>query len=914
MDYTLSVSESGVLRGKPDFTPARRYSFLVGKGENTHTAQERLLDILQREDRTPTLDELQQAFSVEKVTDDFYQEYEKVFKQIEAGIGGIKGDKRLFTQRLFNRLFFIRFLEKKKWLRYQGSYDYMESLFADAKAGGENFYNDRLRVLFFNGLGRNTDHAPDSPEAQRLIKIRGEVPFLNGGLFEQEDDDDRSEFVATENTAFDFVFEKLFRVYNFTVEEGTSVDVDVAVDPEMLGKIFEELVTGRHDTGSYYTPKPIVAFMCREALKGYLQTAADGESAEAIGAFIDRHDPGGIRDAERVLDALRNVKVCDPACGSGAYLLGMLHELLDLRSILLFSRKSDDATLYEKKLEIIQKNLYGVDIDPFAVNIARLRLWLSLIVEDSRNPLDNPDLDVSLPNLDFKIEIGDSVRTPQPSTWQTADIFRYSAVQEFAKVKAEYMRSHGERKSQLKDALARTREEIVRATGRDCASDFDWQVEFAEVFLPKEAIATIGGALNLGQELAEMPEPGGFDIVLANPPYVRQELLRDIKPDLKKTYGALFCGTADLYVYFYIRALQLLKPGGMLAFISSNKWFRANYGANLRKHVAETCAVRSITDFGELPVFQNAATFPMIFVARKGTLPDAPAVFTQVKTLDPPYPDVPALIAAEGQSLPESAFAGMNWTLAGSDTGELLKKMDASGHPLGEYVGGRIYRGVVTGFNQAFYIEEQTRLSLIAADPRNAEIIKPLAVGDQVRRWCIQRDRWFIVTRIGIDMLRYPTILERFGQWREKMEKRWDKGDHWWELRSCAYYDKFEATKIVYPDICKEPRFTLDECGHYLDATATCIATADLYLLGLLNSKAVWDYIRAKCAVLGDADNGGRVRLKTFYVEQIPIPDASSSDRAAIEALVRKCLDARGVGCEVWEKEIDDRVAGLYGL
>ena len=160
----------------------------------------------------------------------------------------------------------------------------------------------------------------------------------------------------------------------------------------------------------------------------------------------------------------------------------------------------------------------------------------------------------------------------------------------------------------------------------------------------------------------------------------------------------------------------------------------------------------------------------------------------------------------------------------------------------------------------------------------------------------------------------YPAICAHLNHFREELQKRQDQGRYWWELRSCAYYDVFEAAKIVYPDICKERRFTLDDRGHYLDATATCIATADTYLLGLLNSEPVWRYITGKCAVLGDADKRGRVRLKTFYVESIPIPSASPADREAIAALAQKCLDAKGVGCEEWEREIDERVAALYGL
>lgn len=247
-----------------------------------------------------------------------------------------------------------------------------------SKGRDRNFYSERLKLLFFSGL--NTPNEVNIVGINRggvLKELIGSVPYLNGGLFE-EDDDDRDEKIVVPDECIDAILNQLFNRFNFTVTESTPLDVEVAVDPEMLGKIFEELVTGRHETGSYYTPKPVVSFMCREALKGYLKThlaAAHGHAPlpeTAIDRFVDEHDPSGFSDAEAVLEALRRVRACDPACGSGAYLLGMLHELLDLRACLFANKNVDAISAYERKLEIIQRNLYGVDIDPFAVNIARL--------------------------------------------------------------------------------------------------------------------------------------------------------------------------------------------------------------------------------------------------------------------------------------------------------------------------------------------------------------------------------------------------------------------------------------------------------------------------------------------------------------------------------------------------------------
>ncbi|MEZ0396166.1 MAG: DNA methyltransferase, partial [Anaerolineales bacterium] len=359
-------------------------------------------------------DKLNAAFDVEAVTKKFFRDYRALFEQAEASIDlpWSAEQKRLYTQRFFNRLLFLAFLERKGWLTFQGRKDYLRALFEDyyrndpEKRRQANFHRKRLDALFFMGLNNPYGRGlvQSDPQFQFVRDLIGEVPYLNGGLFERERDEEEGaeRFFFPDDLLARILSDLLYR-YNFTVTESTPLDVEVAVDPEMLGKIFEELVTGRHESGSYYTPKPVVQFMCREALKGYLETALPGEAPASLARFVDENDSPALRDPEAALAVLRRVKVCDPACGSGAYLLGMLHELLEKREALFAARHLDAQTVYARKLEIIQNNLYGVDLDPFAVNIARLRLWLSLIVEYEGYPPP------PLPNLDFKIETGDSL-------------------------------------------------------------------------------------------------------------------------------------------------------------------------------------------------------------------------------------------------------------------------------------------------------------------------------------------------------------------------------------------------------------------------------------------------------------------------------------------------------------------------
>ena len=885
----------------------------VEAGDNqlrTATEQLSLLDLESFNSNSPLEIQKQhdEAFDVEVVTQKFFSEYSNVFGRVEKLIQGINisEKKRLYTQKLFNRLMFISFIQKKGWLTYNGDKDYLSALwkaYCKEQNKRSNFYRDRLSHLFFSGLNNSSGvNIIDINNGGFLKDVIGNVPFLNGGLFEQGEDEKDSNIVVPDQ-CIDWILHELFQKFAFTVTESTPLDVEVAVDPEMLGKVFEELVTGRHESGSYYTPKPIVSFMCRESLKGYLKTQnlsptlSYEEREEAIALLVDEQNLEKIDNPEAVLEALKKVRTCDLACGSGAYLLGMLHELLELRQGLSDAEEVDSNTVYQHKLEIIQNNLYGVDIDVFAVNIARLRLWLSLAVDYEG---DKPQ---PLPNLKYKIDVGDSLITPNPTEIKLTDVL----IEKYRQVKAEYIKTHdGNKKKVLEKEITKLKKEISLITyGDDKVDKFDWSLDFAEVFAD-----------------------GGFDVIVANPPYVRQELIKHLKPSLKKVFPEVYTGTADLYCFFYARAVELLKKGGMLAFISSNKWLRSKYGEKLRKYIADNSQVKSITDFGELPVFKSAATFPMIFMCSK-LKTNVQTVFTQVKSLCSPYPDILELIKHNGQLLSSNSLKKSDWRLTDSITTNLLEKVESVGVPLNEYVDGKIYRGVLTGCNKAFVIDDVKRNALIQEDSKSAEIIKPLVKGDDIRKWRTNyKSKWLIFTRRGINIDDYPAIKAYLSEWREQLEpkprnwsnsKKWrgrKSGTYkWYEIQdSIAYHTEFDSPKIIYPIIAKESRFTFDITGIFTSDSNFIIPLYDLYLLGILNSYCVWQYLKNTCPVLGDADRGGRLQLKSVYVTKISIPKASNTEKETISRLVQKCLEAKGVDCEAWEKEIDDRVAALYGL
>ena len=511
-----------------------------------------------------------------------------MFTQVEAKIVGVpEGEaRRMYTQRLFNRLLFLYFIQKKGWLEFNGSKNYLRELYKAAEANKESYLNDRLYWAFFHGLNTVVETDPTNVPDDILVR-RGKVPFLNGGLFDLEDKYDIHDAVTISNSAFNSIL-NLFESYNFTVAESTPLDVEVAVDPEMLGKVFEELVTGRHESGSYYTPRPIVAFMARESLKHYLLKT--GNSAEAIARFVDGNDASELIHPEAVLTALQSVTVCDPACGSGAYLLGMMHELLRLREALYAKHKKDDADIYHRKLAIIQKNLHGVDKDGFAVNIAKLRLWLSLVVDYNK-----PGEPLPLPNLDYKIECGDSLLSPAPMEQLNLQGEYFAKKSDaIAKLKAEHFKQSGAEKQATKVKINALQAELTDDNRVPAEKIIDWRVAFCEVFAA-----------------------GGFDIVVGNPPYVsavtHAATEKVMRSKLRIQYPKLK-GSFDIYAAFLLRGCQLIKSKGAFAWIVPNKVLVADYARNTIAHL-KTKGLATSIDVSSHGVFDTTGVYPLILLS-----------------------------------------------------------------------------------------------------------------------------------------------------------------------------------------------------------------------------------------------------------------------------------------------------------
>jgi len=913
-----------------------------------------------------------EAFDVDRVTNRFYQEYAGLFRRVEQTIRqNARGIQEFnepaylhaFTQRLLGRIMFLYFIQKKGWLA--GDPRFLTNQYRATLHDDGNYYARVLEPLFFDTLNRRRPH-----DESRW----GSIPYLNGGLFERGYDF----LLRLPNELFDSGSDNgilgFFNNYNFTVAEDTPAEQEVAVDPEMLGKVFENMMGERErgKTGTFYTPRSIVHYMCREALLGYLQEQTGLERDLLLAQFDE--DVGAtresplltVRQANAVERALDQVRALDPAVGTGAFLVGVLHELVTLKRACYRARgvhvPRSSSLVAGWKRQFIAEALHGVDIKSEAIEIARLRLWLSLVVDLDRDQVE------PLPNLDYKLMVGDSLLEtldsepilvdvqpgvegmPAPGTQLGLGLTRTEQAQaDLATLKeACFVAETKEERDALRTEIEAQERALVLAALEEKLGDVDTRVkqlvgqgskvnwqgmarekrELKRLAGRKAQLSDLAQRVRAGEPLPfflyrlhffeVFRDKGGFDIVIANPPYVRQELIKEHKAAFKAAYPEVYHGVADLYVYFYARGLELLRPGGMLAYISSNKFMRAGYGANLRRLLSEETTLERIIDFGDLPVFE-ATAYPSIVITRKGDPPadHKPQVLTvnDMETLARLEEEVPR----QAWPLPQVALGRDGWTLERPEVLRLVEKLRAAGRPLGEYIQGRFFNGVKTGLNKAFVIDEATEERLIADDPRSTELIKPWIQGRDIDRWTVHwQHQYILYVTWDCPIEHYPAVQAHLSQFREALERRDGVRNSgpcpWYALSRPRPKTKwaFEGHKIMYPHFNTVANFAFDEKGRFSNDKTYIIPTDELSLLGVLNSKPVEFLMRH----LSPAVQRGYMEFRTIYVGQVPVPDIPPSERQTIEKLVRRLLDLRGEGpaVEALEQELNERVYRLFGL
>ncbi|KAA9361445.1 Eco57I restriction-modification methylase domain-containing protein [Ochrobactrum quorumnocens] len=825
---------------------------------------------------------------------------------------------------------------------------------------------------------------------------------------------------------------ELFSRYKFTVEENTPVEEEVALDPELLGKVFENLLasynadtrtTARKKSGSFYTPREVVDYMVDEALVAHFQrrlaaapaeptpnkprqhaldmampdefyltkpTGGDPATLAADTADLSKRlrnllsykesgNPFTPTETDQLITAIDSLKALDPACGSGAFPMGLLQKLIHAlhrldpdnarwkaqnrkpleqslmaahatvnpsdreqrieeaeSALAKLDRDFSDANRpdYARKLYLIDKCLFGVDIQPIAVQIAKLRFFISLVVSQKID-FDNADnLNITaLPNLETKLVAANSLIIIERKA--QADLFRNSKIAEkeaelrvmngryFSARSSKTKLARRENIGALRDELADLLKSDHGLSEQDANQMAAWdpfdQNAAAPFFDPEWMFA-------LEQPKTEATaysyRVGPFDLVIGNPPYVRQEAIKEQKPQLQRFYGTkdqkgnvlgAYAGTADLFVYFIQRGIELLSPGGAFAFITSNKWYRAKYGTNLRGWLNRHTQLRRVVDFGDAEVF-DAIAYPTILIANRREAPvPAPGEMDVVRVMNWPaeltredIPGFPRLVDEIGFDMPQKALTLDGWQLEPQARRGLLERIRAGGMPLGQYVEGRFYYGIKTGFNDAFVIDGPTKNRLIAEHASSAEIIKPFLRGRDIKRWRVEpQDLWLIFTRRGIDIDAYPAIKQHLEVFRHKLEPKpadWEENEKgkwegrkagpykWFEIQdNIAYWQEFEQPKIVYPDIALNVRFSWDASGVYTGDTTFLIPEAPKWLVAFLNSSLVeWFYQQ-----LSPRIQNGFLRFKSIYVEQIPVPKMTDREKGQLLSMADVIAEMR---------------------
>jgi adenine-specific DNA-methyltransferase len=939
---------------------------------------------------------------------------------------GADRNERLFGVALelcltwINRVLFLKLLEAQLVDYHRGNRDYR---FLDIQTI-QDF--DELFTLFHQVLAKTNDDRRENIKAKYA-----RVPYLNSSLFEiSELEGDTITIESLKDTialpfnsasilkdgrnqqsglpTLEYLF-KFLDAYDFASEgaEGIKENNRSLINASVLGKIFEKVNNAK--AGSIYTPGFITMYMCRQAIRlAVVQKLKDAygwnitEFADIKNYLADRRSKADILEFNRLVNSLH---LCDPAVGSGHFLVSSLNEIIAIKCelgiladanggrfsdveitiendelIVFDTAKSEffkyqitdgkpnsreaqrlQKTLFHEKQTLIENCLFGVDIIPHSVKICRLRLWIELLKNAYYKESGNYAELETLPNIDINIKEGNSLvsrfaldedlsavlskveytiedyqnfvlgyketrdrekkREFEKKIKQIKEDFRVELNhlsperRQLAKLNNELFEKQskqflfgedGDKKvkrlkriEELKFDIDYQKQKIKEAEENVIYRNaFEWRFEFPEVLD------------NDGNFL-------GFDIVIGNPPYIRQEELGKQKEHLRKGYE-VFTGTADILVYFYELGLRLLKQNGKFSFITSNKFMRANYGKPLRSFLGNY-KLDEIIDFGDAPVFGGIAAYASIVNLQKcgGKGGNQTQVYTFPTIGD--VPDFEASYKADSFKVAQKELTPDGWRLEQTDVLDLLAKLRSKGKPLGEYVNGRFYRGVVTGLNEAFVINRQTRDRLITEDAKSDEIIKPYLRGRDVKRWKVEsQDLWLIFTRRGTEIKYYPAVENYLSQFKNQLMPSVKGGRkagsyEWFEIQdNTAYWQEFAQIKIIYPNICDVNKFAWDEEGFFTNQKAFIIPEANKFLLGYLNSKVVfWLFDKLLAKLLN-----GYFEPSGIFMEKLPIPKIEEKDQQPFVALVDQILELKKAGKDTvpLENEIDRLVYRLYDL
>ena len=854
--------------------------------------------------------------------------------------------------RLITRIMFVWFIKQKELVPNKiFDVDFLETILKDFDPNSAvvgNYYNAILQNLFFGTLNRAIEDEQGNKRKfatnvkkdiktlyryaemftiseDEVIKLFSEVPFLNGGLFECLDKtktidgveqsynydgfsrndkkfaDGRYRNRAVVPNILFFEPEKglisILSRYNFTIEENSPEEQQVALDPELLGKVFENLLgaynpetkeTARNQSGSFYTPREIVNYMVDESLISYLGNTAFVRSLFSPEFVYDKTKEA---DYKTIAEKLKSIKILDPACGSGAFPMGLLNRMIDI-----LCHITPDENIYEMKLAIIENCIYGSDIQSIAAQITKLRFFISLICNCEKDAT-KPNFGIpTLPNLETKFVAANSLIAKKKQ--ESHNLFENPEIEPTKKELTEIRHEHfsaktAYRKSTLREKDKQLREKLAKLLEQD------------NDFAPEDAKQLAAWNPYDQNAVAEFFDPAwmfgvndGFDIVIGNPPYIQLqnnggELAQLYAPCNYKTYAR----TGDIYCLFYERGYQLLKPNGHLCYITSNKWMRAGYGEKTREFFANNTNPMLLIDFAGVKIFESATVDTNILLFAKAANEHKTLCAVTNKQNKDSVKNLSVFVQQSG-SVCEFSNSD-SWVILSPIEQSIKRKIEAVGTPLKDW-DIQINYGIKTGFNDAFIINTEKRDEILSncqtedERTRTAELIRPILRGRDIKRYGYNwANLWLINTHNGIrgklervHIEDYPAIKAHLDQYWDKISKRADKGDTPYNLRNCAYLEDFSKPKIVYPNMTKYMPFVYDESRFLTNQkcfiiTGGCMA----YLTAFFNSSIFKFCFRDSFPEL----QGGTRELSKIFFDKIPIkkitPEQNEAFRKAVTSI-----------------------------
>lgn len=882
-----------------------------------------------------------------------------------------------------NRLLFLKLVESQILMYQKGdaSYRFMST---DKIA---NF--DELNIFFFKVLGKKIENRDED-----VLKRYPNVPYLNSSLFEPTEDekllkirgipdaqmeifnktvlkDERGKRAKGTLPNLDYIF-KFLDAYNFAsdAQGGVTSTSKTLINASVLGLIFEK-INGYKD-GSFFTPGFITDYMARDVLERTVVQKFNEKKSWKCENLEDVSDK--IEDISEANEIVDDIRVADVAVGSGHFLVSALNRLLAIKSELnilcdadgkrikrrdLILKVDNDElsvvddegepfeykpgneesqryqeALFNEKRRIIENCLFGVDLNPNSVNICRLRLWIELL----KNAYYTKESDYkqlqTLPNIDINIKVGDSLLSKYPvqNGHVVLDFLQKEDKADKKNGLAAKLKEYGKNvqdykaggtsynKQQLRLNIAGLKSQlkeppsidlfgnVVKNNDIDFSNSLEWMFEFPEI-LDDEGRFT------------------GFDAIIGNPPYVQLQSMGEMSDVYSKRDYSCYNKSADLYCLFVERAYSLLKKNGYFSFIMPNKWMLVDYGKELREFMSQT-SLKKILNFGDVQFFADATIYVCIFVSQKSG--DKMPVLACSLNSKNYHGEFEKEVNAATFEFPAENFGASEWSIRNKLHDSVLQKMNV-GTALKD-MPISIYRGILTGFNDAFFIDGKTREKLIAEDPKSEELIKPLLRGRDINAWYSRNDGQYLInphngikekniSPVNIDQ--YPAIKKHLDQFIDKLVKRGDKGDTPYNLRNCAYLEEFAKPKIIYPEITSLFSFTYDELGMMCNNKNYIISEKESFqslpkgtflkaLLVIFNSNLVKLWIEYNCPVL----NGGARNISTTYFENLRIPLENTEILSQLATLADQIITAKKNGEETTEleKRVNEIVYQLYGI